>query len=162
MDRPKNVINEASIAWTEEAHGDRNAWKRKKLGAAAGAQKLGCSLLELPPGKRSFPLHWHVANEESLYVLSGRGKLRLGSSEVDVGPGDYVALRCDADHARQLVNDGQEPLRYLAISTMIAPDVVFYPESSKLATVTGRTSSGSPIGSVFREGSSVDYWDGEE
>jgi uncharacterized cupin superfamily protein len=162
MDRPKNVVNEASIPWKEEGHGERNAYKRKKLGVAAGAQKLGCSLLELPPGKRSFPLHWHGANEEAFYVLSGRGKLRLGTSSLDVGPGDSVSLGCEAEHAHQLINDGHEPLRYLAISTMITPEIVFYPDSRKVMAMSGRSQTGSPLGGVFRESSAVDYWDGED
>jgi uncharacterized cupin superfamily protein len=49
----------------------------KKLGAAVGSQKLGCSLMELAPGKRSWPPHAHFANEEALYILKGQGKVRI-------------------------------------------------------------------------------------
>src|SRR5277367_6600797 len=161
MDRPKNVVSEAAIPWNEEAHGDRHAWRRKKLGVAAGASQLGCSLMELPPGKRSFPLHWHRANEEAFFVLAGQGTLRLGSREVTVGPGDYVVLAPTAEQAHQLVNDGPETLRYLALSTMALPDVITYTDSKKVFAVSYRTPDGSPRGGIFREDSTVDYWDGE-
>jgi uncharacterized cupin superfamily protein len=63
-----------------------------------------------------------------------------------------------------VVNDGEEPLRYLAMSTMRDPDVVEYPDSEKVGVFAG-----SPPGSAeertvhgyFRTGDAVDYWDGE-
>ncbi len=161
MDRPKNVVSEAAIPWEEESRGTRHGWRRKKLGLAAGGSQLGCSLMELPPGKRSFPLHWHRANEEAVFVLAGRGTLRLGSSEVAVAAGDYVVLAPVVEQAHQLINDGPETLRYLAFSTTVLPDVVSYPDSKKVFALTHRTANGSPRGGIFREESAVDYWDGE-
>ncbi len=55
----------------ELAHGERIAYRRKLLGQATGAEKLGCSLFEIAPGKRAFPFHYHFANEEALYILEG-------------------------------------------------------------------------------------------
>lgn len=51
--------------------------RRKQLGNAAGGEQLGCSLYEMPPGQESWPYHYHTANEEAMYVLAGRGTLRL-------------------------------------------------------------------------------------
>jgi hypothetical protein len=44
------VVNVEDVAWTEQAHGERYAVRRKQLGA--GGRALGCSLFELPAGKR--------------------------------------------------------------------------------------------------------------
>jgi uncharacterized cupin superfamily protein len=57
---------------------------RKQLGAVAGSEKLGCSLYPLPPGCRSFPEHFHYANEEVIYVLEEKGRLRLAGEEIDI------------------------------------------------------------------------------
>src|SRR3954454_23104847 len=62
-------------------------WRRARLGRQAGAEELGASLFELPPGASSFPLHVHHGNEEMLVVLSGRPTLRSMDSARAAAPG---------------------------------------------------------------------------
>ncbi|RYZ35138.1 MAG: cupin domain-containing protein [Myxococcaceae bacterium] len=161
-----HLVHAEDLPWTEVAHGSRVALKRKQLGAAAHGRKLGCSLVELPPGRRSWPLHYHLANEEALYFLSGSGTLRLGSEEVPVREGDYVALPPGAGTAHQLLNDGTEPLRYLCFSTMEEPDVLVYPDSKKVGIMAGSAPGGDKATRTLHVnlplGAAVDYWDGEE
>ena len=52
MDRP-NVVNENELEWGEHSHGKRLGHRRKQLGSGAGGEKLGCSLYEVPPGRRA-------------------------------------------------------------------------------------------------------------
>src|SRR5947199_35461 len=66
-------------------------WRRARLGRQAGAEALGASLFELPPGASSFPLHVHHANEEMIVVLSGRPTLRAIDSQRELSPGELVA-----------------------------------------------------------------------
>ena len=55
-------------------------------------------------------------------------------------------------------------LRFLALSTMISPEVVIYPDSQKVGVrwrppeTGGRT----PVVGNYRLSSGVDYWEGEE
>ncbi|WP_373047231.1 cupin domain-containing protein [Vulgatibacter sp.] len=163
-DRPHGVVNEREIPWAEQQHGERFEVRRKQLGAAAGGEKLGCSLFEMPPGKKGWPFHYHLANEEALYVLAGSGTLRLGEREVPVGAGDYVALPVGAGHAHQLINTGAETLRYLAFSTMIQPDVMVYPDSDKIGVFAGAAPGGPKEArtfGAFLRNEPVDYWDDE-
>ena len=165
MDTPKAVVHENDLEWVELAYGERIAFKRKLLGQAAGAEKLGCSLFEVAPGKRAWPFHYHFANEEALYILSGSGTLRLGGEEIAVRAGHFVNFRAGADHAHQLINTGAEPLRYICFSTVIGPEVCGYPDSGKLGIIAGRAPAGSGRASAmrkcFRESSEVDYYEGE-
>ena len=161
MDRPKNVVNEADVAWQERAHCEKFGCRVRRLGMAAGSQKVGCALHEVPPGKRSYPMHWHAGGEEAVYVLAGSGVLRLPGSETPIGPGDYVALTCQPELAHQIVNTGAETLRYLALSHNVTPEVVFYPESKKL----GALASWPPKpgqGGIYRLEQTADYWEGED
>jgi len=158
-------VNETDLEWREYAHGDA-AFRRKRLADAADAgEDLGCSLYELPPGKRSWPYHYHAGNAEAMYVLAGEGFVRLDDTEHRVAAGAYVPFPARPEGAHRVVNDGDEPLRYLAMSTMNDPDVIEYPDSDKVGVFAG-----SPPGSrehrhvhgYFRNEDAVDYWDGED
>lgn len=102
---------------------------------AAGGHGLGCSMMELDPGKTAWPFHYHHANEEAIYVLHGEATLRLGTERMPLRAGDYVAFPTGADHAHQLTNTGVEVVRYLVISTMVVPDVCVYPDARKVGVV---------------------------
>ena len=88
---PKRVVHEDDLEVYETEKGSFSS-RRRLFGLSTGAQKLGCSLYELPPGRRSFPYHWHAANEEALYVLEGEGMLRLAGREVPIRKGCYATL----------------------------------------------------------------------
>ena len=161
-----HVVNAQDIPWTEITRGSRVAIRRKQLGAAAHGKRLGCSLIQLLPGKQSWPHHYHLANEEALFILEGSGTLRLGEESVPVRAGDYVALPAGPACAHQLVNDGGEPLRYLAFSTMLEPDVVVYPDSRKVGVLAGAAPGGDKAARTLEAylplAAQVGYWEGEE
>ncbi len=47
-----------------------------RVGAQAGAERLGATLYEIDPGGVGSPFHIHHANEEMIIVLAGRPTLR--------------------------------------------------------------------------------------
>ena len=164
--RHPHVVNHAEVeAVLQRSPDERFLLQRKKLGEAAGGRKLGCSLIDLPPGKMSWPFHCHLANEEAIFVLEGNGTLRIGDHEVGVGPGDYVAFPPGVETAHQMTNTSNAPLRYLCISTMIAPEVTLYPDSDKIGVLAGVAPGGPPDPQALRcflpRGAAVDYWEGE-
>jgi uncharacterized cupin superfamily protein len=142
------------------------AFKRKRLGAQAGGKGLGTSWFELQPGKKAFPMHFHLANEEAIFILEGEGVLRVGplpgatDQKIEEHPlraGDYVAFPAGPP-GRQVVNNSAGVLRFLAISTMIEPEVAVYPESKKV----GFLARGMGLAAVHKEEGAVDYYEGEE
>jgi uncharacterized cupin superfamily protein len=148
------VIRSSEVPWKDALARGPYGQRLKKL----GGEKLGASLWELPPGKRSFPMHAHLVTEEALFVVSGRAKVRTPEGETPIGPGDWVSFP-PGGPAHQLVNDGAEPLLYLGLSATLGVDVVEYPETQKLAAAVGAFPTGKRW--IFRTGSQVDYWDGE-
>jgi len=165
MSRHPNVINKEDLEWKTSGSGDRFLSDRKQLAGLVGAKDLGCSMFRVPPGKTAFPNHYHYANEEGIYILEGRGTMRLGEDRVKVGPGDYIAMPTGPHHSHQLINDSQEDLVYLCISTMKSPDVVGYPDSQKMGMIAGSAPGGpntqDRIAKFFHEDSDVDYFEGE-
>ena len=62
--------------------GDLRA-RRRRLGAAAGAERLGVALIEIEPGARSTPPHSHVDEDEVFLVLEGSGLSYMSSGSDD-------------------------------------------------------------------------------
>jgi uncharacterized cupin superfamily protein len=153
-------VNEADLDWDESDHGDI-AFRRKQLSEAAGSEKLGASLYELDPGTRSWPYHYHTANEEAIFVLSGAGLLRAEDGERDLTAGDFVALPADERGGHQVVNDGEEPLRYLMVSTMVEPDVTVYPEMETFGVFVGSPPGGGErtFHGFYPLDADVEYWE---
>ena len=64
----------------------------------------------LPPGAAT-EAHRHPRTEEIYYLLSGRGRMRLGDEWREVGPGDGILIPPGVMH--QIRNVGAEPLAFL-------------------------------------------------
>lgn len=165
MTEHPNVVSENDLGWGEQSHGERFGHRRKQLSSAANGEKLGCSIYEVPPGRRAWPYHYHLANEEAIYVLQGSGKLRIGGQEVGISQGDYVALPAGEAGAHQILNTSDLPLRYLCLSTMVEPDVMVYPDSGKVGIFAG-TAPGGPkekrtFSKLLRSDAEVGYYEGE-
>lgn len=147
-----------------EENRDDFSYRRARLGRQAGAQRLGASLYDVPPGQATFPYHFHHANEELLIVLSGHPSLRTPEGWRELAPGDVVAFRIGPEGAHQLVNRSDSSVRMLVVSEMNAPEVSEYPDSGKVGALSRAPGSPPEEGEFvgwFRPGDAVDYWEGE-
>jgi uncharacterized cupin superfamily protein len=157
-------INFNELDWVVSEHGNFAA-QRKSLSNATGAEKLGASLYQLQPGKKTFPFHCHFNNEEAILIIQGEGTLRLGDKQLAIKQNDYIALPAGEANAHQMINTSEQPLIYLCLSTMNEPDVMAYPDSNKIGLMSGSAPGGKKNANSFkafyRKDSSVDYFDGE-
>jgi uncharacterized cupin superfamily protein len=166
--RHPHVVNIDEVAPDEQAQG-YFAFRRRRLGPAAGGRAIGCSHLEVAPGNTAFPFHFHSAFEEALFVLEGTGTLRVGKETVSLRAGDYVGIPVGPETAHALTNTGAGPLRYLAISGAATPmtlDIVGYPDSKKFAFAAGvdpakGLRSGWVMKVVREDQANAGYYDGE-
>jgi len=150
-----NIVRSEAQPWTQAINRGKFSGRRKPL----GGDKLSCGLWELPPGKRSFPLHFHHGTEEALFVISGRAKVRTPDGETPLSRGDFVSFPTGGP-AHQIVNDTEEPFVYLGISVSQGVDVVEYPDSGKVACAAGKPPAGKRF--IFHQKNQADYFDGEE
>lgn len=79
--------------------------------ATAAHQSLAEATVE--PGAETVE-HYHRDAEEIYLIVSGAGRLRVGTEEADVGTGDAVAIAPGTPH--KLWNPGSEPLVLLCCS----------------------------------------------
>lgn len=138
-------------------------YRRAKLGRQAGAEQLGASLYEVPPGQATFPYHAHSANEELLIVLEGTPSVRTPSGWRELRPGEVAAFRAGEEGTHQIANRSKDRVRFLVVSTMIAPEVNVYPDSGKLMAATRAPgAAGEGFQEAYRREQATDYWEGEE
>ncbi len=134
-----------------------------RLAPRLGLTHLGCSLIEVPPGRQAFPWHGHRHNDEVFVVLAGSGTLRLGEQRWPVRAGDIVGCPAGGPaSAHALINDGREGavLRYLALSSQHEPEICDYPDSGKFG-VYDRGGAAPAFVHLGRSADALDYWDGE-
>ena len=135
--------------------GYRSAMNR--FGPSIGARRLGGSVYDIPPGQSICPYHYEWGDEEWLIVLEGIATVRHPEGEEDLARGDVACFPPGPDGAHKVTNTTEEPLRVLMVSTLDEVGVAVYPDSDKV----GVYPAGATEGRLFRQGTAVDYWDGE-
>ena len=130
------------------AHALDNSAVRKTipLGDICGLTKLGVHIVRLPPHSKSSVLHWHVSDEEWVYILESGGKgatlvtLPEGEKETReeiIGKGDFIAFRAASGMAH-VIQTGDEEITYLCSGTREPMDVCTYPLLGKKLLIDRR------------------------
>lgn len=158
--RHPNVAHRDEVEPLVVARG-KHRFQRRAFGPSTGSRQLGGSLMELAPGAASYPFHFHCANEEAIFIVSGNGTARIGTSRVPVRAGDWIAFPIGPEHAHQMINDGETALVYLVVGTDHKCEVIGYPDSKKIAAFGGETWEQPWVREFKRAGETLDYWDGE-
>jgi uncharacterized cupin superfamily protein len=158
--KPPPMLNLAELPLEAFGHGEKFAARLGRIGRTLGMRKLGCSLVELEPGKRAWPFHGHYAQEECFIVLEGEGTLRYAQGSHPIRAGDVIFTPPGNDRAHQIVNDSGATLRYLAMSSMDSPEICYYPDSGKIGAF--HVTAAGFAGIMTRADSKVDYWVGED
>lgn len=60
---PSHKVAEDEIDWEQGDH-ERFQARTKGLSKQADCHRLGCRLVEVPPGSAAWPFHYHIAVEE--------------------------------------------------------------------------------------------------
>ena len=123
--------------WDAEVATGEAVLRAVRLAQHAGAERLAANLYELEPGAIISPLHFHHANEELLFVISGTPSLRRGPDDERVlERGEVVAFPVGPEGTNQVVNRARTPARVLICATNIVPEVAEQVENDTLAVVT--------------------------
>jgi uncharacterized cupin superfamily protein len=134
--------------------------RRARIGYELGAELIGASLWEVPPGESAYPYHFHYSDEELVIVISGRPSLRTPQGTRELEEGEALRFPLGAEGAHQIFNHGEETATFLAISSSGRPDVVVYPDSDKIG-VGERLPRGGGLRAFFRRSDEVGYFEGE-
>jgi uncharacterized cupin superfamily protein len=149
-ERPPTILHLDDVPVTTREHGPVSSIRRD-FGDNMGAVTTGLGHLTMPPGKRSYPMHCHSAEEEAFVVLEGDGFLLLGDERHPVRRGHVVARPAGTGISHGF-EAGSDDLVVLMYGTREPNDIAYYPDSNKV--------SFRGVGIIGRF-QSLDYWDGE-
>ena len=150
------IVKSNEAAWADAMNKGAFGQRRKELGSTG---KMSAGLWELPPGKKSFPFHMHHVTEEALFVVSGSAKVRSPEGLTSIGSGDWVMFP-PGDGAHQIINDGREPMVYIALGVSSGVDIVEYPDSGKISSAIQAGPERKRF--IFKKDSQVEYFADED
>lgn len=111
----------------------------------------------LPPGKSNYPFHYHTANEEVFYIISGSGILETFDEKYPITSGDIVVCPAGKNGAHKITNSSEtENFVYLDVDTNNTPDIAYYPHSNKVGI---RAAGG--IRDNYNADNKINYYDNE-
>lgn len=144
--------------WDDE--NDREGFRHRAtaIGKRLGAELLGGSLYEIPPGEKTWPYHYELGCEEWLIAISGRAMLRGPDGERELAPGDVAVFPEGPAGAHQVLNRSEEPCRVLILSSKSPVAIVHYPDSAKV----GLWTESGGYQAMLRSEPDLDYWEGEK
>ena len=133
------------------------ARERTKLGDGAGLTQFGVNLLRLPPGAWSSQRHWHVAQDEFVYVLSGEVTLVTNAGEEVLRAGDAAGFKANDPDGHCLQNRSRGEATVLEIGTRLDDDMAYYSDIDMVAPAGGKPSiythrNGTPYEGITRRG----------
>jgi uncharacterized cupin superfamily protein len=130
-----------------------------RFGGEVGAQRLGTTVYELPPGQAICPYHYEYGEEEWLLVLAGAPTVRHPEGSERLAPWDAVCFPRGPEGAHRVQNDTEETVRVLMFSEVTFPTVTIYPDSDKVGVYTS-AERGDDL--IAPRSAGVPYFDGED
>lgn len=113
------------------------SWAEVRYSDAGGLTQFGAHLVTLEPGSRSSDRHWHEAQDEFLYMLTGAATVVEETGEQVIGPGDAAAWPAGAANGHQVVNRSDAPCSFLIVGTRPTREVIHYPDLARTLHVDG-------------------------
>ena len=158
---PKPIANLDGVEFTDIEDNGYYTSKRAEFSDGIGAKKLGYNLTVLPAGKAQCPYHNHHGEEEMFLILEGQGELRFGKDRYPIRKYDVIACPTGGPEvAHQIINTGNAPMRYLALSTVVEIETCEYPDSNKIMIGVGGRGA-QTLSKIFHSEATVDYYDRE-
>ena len=101
---------------------------KQRLGDALGLKNFGVNLTTIKPGAASALRHWHSAEDEFIFMISGELVLITGAGEQLLTAGMAAGFPAGKADAHCLVNRGSDDAVYLEVGDRKAGDEAKYPD----------------------------------
>lgn len=106
---------------------------KQRLGNALGLKNFGVNLTTLEPGAASALRHWHLKQDEFVYVVSGELVLVTDGGEQVLTVGVCAGFPAGKADGHHLVNRSGERAVYLEVGDRTPGDGAAYPDDDLIA-----------------------------
>jgi uncharacterized cupin superfamily protein len=106
----------------------KNGLHTLHLSQAGNLTQFGAYIDTLEPGAWSSHRHWHSAEDEFIYLLSGTATLRDDQGMTELYPGDAVCWQHGQPNGHHLTNRGDVPACWLIVGSRCRGDICTYPD----------------------------------
>ena len=106
---------------------------KRKLGDALGLKNFGVNLTTIKPGAASALRHWHLKQDEFVYILEGELVLVTDAGEQTLTAGMAAGFPAGKADGHHLVNRSQRDAVYLEVGDRTPGDGAHYPDDDLVA-----------------------------
>jgi uncharacterized cupin superfamily protein len=102
-----------------------------------GLTQFGAFVEILPPGSRSSLCHWHLNEDEFIYMLNGEVTVHEGGTRSLLLPGHAACFKAGVPAGHYLQNHGNADASYLVVGSRHVDEVVTYPDHDRVLYAVG-------------------------
>ncbi len=124
----KEFVDEEYEAETGEGLKNHNLW----ISDAGGLTQFGAFVEVLHPGSVTSIKHYHMNEDEMVYVLEGEITVIEGDKETVMKPGEAATFKAGVRVGHYLQNRSQSITRCLVVGTRADKDEVVYPDNNRI------------------------------
>lgn len=103
----------------------------KRLGAYGGGRQVGVGIDVLKPGQFSNRFHYHLKEEEHVFILKGSATLILGERRYVMQERDYCCFPAGQRAGHHLLNHTTQDCVFLTIGDNHPDDIAVFPDLGK-------------------------------
>ncbi len=131
---PASIAPRTGTSYPKEHREQVERRSKRALGDALGLAHYGVNLVELEPGAWSSQRHWHSAEDEFMFVVSGELTLITDAGRQVLGAGMVAGFPAGTADGHHLVNDSEQTAVYLEVGDRSDDDEVRYPDIDMVLT----------------------------
>lgn len=140
------------VPWETASKGNRFGMAYQYLTGYGGGSQIAVANEVLQPGQQANPLHYHLLEEEHIFMLEGALTVRLGDTSYILNVGHYVCFPAGQAVGHALINHSDTPCRYLIIGNPQPHDVAVFPETGRVSVKL--------MGEGYSNKATLEYWEG--
>ena len=107
--------------------------RKRRLGNALGLTNFGVNLTTIKPGSASALRHWHLKQDEFIYIISGELVLVTDAGEQLLTAGTCAGFPAGKADGHHLVNRSAADAVYLEVGDRTPGDGAQYPDDDLIA-----------------------------
>lgn len=131
---PKITPNTSPSEQSDGSNDPCGAYEALLMSDGGALTQFGAFVEILPPNSKSSIKHWHMKEDEMVYMLEGKATVIEGDTTYTLNPGDAATFKAGVPLGHCVQNNSNAPVKYLVIGTRSLGDTVTYPDNNSVLT----------------------------